>query len=224
MTTSPSASSPHSRLEPADTPHHSDAQQDPSEGQGSASFSPAETDASVAASETSAPSAASPSPVRGETPVSSPSPADVPTTVLSPAELDEVTVQMDSRPCAAPRSGESAPEAAPLFAAPHENDPHETDPLDRVWSGSTRTPGSTAARPPVTPSQSEVRPESGESPALSPRPGTLVWGVLLLGLGLTLIGLSCGITIDPAVASIVILGIAGVALLGMGVYHALAKK
>ncbi len=50
-------------------------------------------------------------------------------------------------------------------------------------------------------------------PSTEPRIGTIVWGGLLLLLGLAVIGIGIGLRVDLQAARLVILALAGVALL-----------
>ncbi len=50
-------------------------------------------------------------------------------------------------------------------------------------------------------------------PSTEPRIATIVWGALLLLLGLAVIGIGVGLRVDLQAALIVILALAGVALL-----------
>lgn len=50
-------------------------------------------------------------------------------------------------------------------------------------------------------------------PSTAPRIATIVWGALLLLLGLAVIGIGVGLRVDLQAALIVILALAGVALL-----------
>ncbi|WP_108719267.1 hypothetical protein [Miniimonas sp. S16] len=70
----------------------------------------------------------------------------------------------------------------------------------------------TAPTPPTSqPTTPAVRPEH---PARSgPRTGTVLWGVIVLGLGLLVVATAAGYAIDLQLAAIVGLVVAGVALL-----------
>jgi len=50
-------------------------------------------------------------------------------------------------------------------------------------------------------------------PSTAPRIATIIWGALLLLLGLAVIGIGVGLRVDLQAALIVILALAGVALL-----------
>lgn len=71
-----------------------------------------------------------------------------------------------------------------------------------MWSGSSLARG---------PEAEEPARRSG------PRPGTLLWGLILVTIGVVLLATGLGLRIDPVSAAIVLLAAAGAALLVIAV-------
>nr|WP_300337454.1 hypothetical protein [Actinomyces sp.] len=114
------------------------------------------------------------------------------------APTDPLEAIRSTRPWPGARSAEeaeahSAPgaeQARSLGADPHDS--------EAVWSGSSLARG---------PEAEEPARRSG------PRPGTLVWGLVLVTIGVVLAATGLGVRIDPVSAAIILLAGAGAALL-----------
>ncbi len=83
-------------------------------------------------------------------------------------------------------------------------------------STDSTTPPTTPDRPDGTGTASVPTPPVASPPSASPRlrVGTVVWGLVIATVGIGLLALAAGATIDVQLAFIVLLGAAGLALLG----------
>ncbi len=106
-------------------------------------------------------------------------------------------------------------------------EPQRTEPLTGTPAGAAATgPGAgTAAAPPTTPTPT-VQPDAGHirvtglpaeqaqrAPRAGLRVGTVVWGLVIVAVGVGLLSAAWGAHVDAELALIVLLGAAGVALL-----------
>lgn len=124
-----------------------------------------------------------------------------PATADDLAPTDPLEAIRSTRPWPGARSAEEA-EARSASSAPGAEqarslgaDPHGSE---AVWSGSSLARG---------PEAEEPARRSG------PRPGTLVWGLVLVTIGVVLAATGLGMRIDPVSAAIILLAAAGAALL-----------
>ena len=128
-----------------------------------------------------------------------------PATADDLAPTDPLEAIRSTRPWPGARSGEEAGRASAVSASSAEQARSlGADPQDPevVWSGSSLARG---------PEAEEPARRSG------PRPGTLLWGLILVTIGVVLLATGLGLRIDPVSAAIVLLAAAGAALLVIAV-------
>ena len=128
-----------------------------------------------------------------------------PATADDLAPIDPLEAIRSTRPWPGARSGEEAGRASAVSASSAEQarslGANPQDP-EVVWSGSSLARG---------PEAEEPARRSG------PRPGTLLWGLILVTIGVVLLATGLGLRIDPVSAAIVLLAAAGAALLVIAV-------
>ena len=128
-----------------------------------------------------------------------------PATADDLAPTDPLEAIRSTRPWPGARSGEEAGRASAISASSAEQarslGANPQDP-EVVWSGSSLARG---------PEAEEPARRSG------PRPGTLLWGLILVTIGVVLLATGLGLRIDPVSAAIVLLAAAGAALLVIAV-------
>lgn len=134
---------------------------------------------------------------------------------------DGPTEKIPTTPAASTTSGRTAPDpATPGPAQAHGTSPEATtaayptassDPLSAFDEpapapGSAPGPGAPAAA--ATPA-----PEADAPVRRGVRVGTFVWGLVIVAVGIGVLGLSAGYTLDVELALIILLGAAGAAML-----------
>ena len=99
---------------------------------------------------------------------------------------------------------------APTAPLPAPDDPSPTAPLSPTDSVPDDPPGHIRVTTPMAPAAGTV-PQPRPRP--TPRVATVVWGVMVVAVGVGLLSTAWGAHLDTELAFIVLLGVAGVALL-----------
>lgn len=143
---------------------------------------------------------------------------------------DGPTEKIPTTPAASTTSGRTAPDpATPGPAQAHGTSPEATtaayptassDPLSAFDEpapapvGPAAAPAPGSAPGPVAPAAAATTAPEADAPVRrGVRVGTFVWGLVIVAVGIGVLGLSAGYTLDVELALIILLGAAGAAML-----------